>query len=109
MIEQLITDTINDIFHSFDIPFCATVNIATYLLIKSIIDYKKCNNLSIWQKRLIFLAVGIVIGCFYCAMGSEYKIIFNSIILAPVSWSWVFKPIFAKLNIDYDDNINCGK
>lgn len=101
MIEQLITNIINDVFHSFDIPFCVTVNVATYILIKSIIDFKQCNSLSIWQKRLIFLAVAIVIGCFYCAMGSDFKIIFNSVIIAPVSWSWIFKPICAKLNIDY--------
>lgn len=109
MIEQLITDIINDVFHSFDIPFCVVVNIATYLLIKSIIDYKKCNNLSIWQKRIIFIIVGIAIGYFYCTMGYDYKIIFNSIILAPVSWSWIFKPICAKLNIDYNNNTECKK
>lgn len=109
MIEQLITSIITDVFHSFDIPFCVAVNVATYILIKSIIDYRRCNSLSIWQKRLIFLAVAIVIAFFYCITGSDYKIIFNSIIIAPVSWSWIFKPICAKLNIDYSSNTECEK
>lgn len=103
LMEQFISNLIEDLFHSFSIPFCITVNVATYLIIKSFTDYKKCNVLTIWQKRLIFLAVALVAASVYYATGSDYKILFNSMIIAPVSWSWIFKPIFAKLKIDYDN------
>lgn len=105
--EQFLSNLIEDLFHSFSIPYCITTNVATYLIIKSIIDYKKCNHLSIWQKRAIFIGVAAVAASVYIATGSDYRTIFNSMIIAPVSWSWLFKPIFAKFKIDYDDGCSC--
>lgn len=101
MIEETITNIINTTLSSFDLPFCITVNIATYLLIKYIADIKKTIKLTTWHKRLIFLLSSIAIAVFYCLNGSDYRTILNSIILAPVAWSWIFKPICIKLDIDY--------
>lgn len=98
MINELIQTILNNTINSFDIPFCITVNIATYLLIKTFSNI----NFTTWHKRIVFLIVSIVIGIFYCVNGSDYKVILNSVILAPVSWSWIFKPICAKLKIDYN-------
>lgn len=102
MVNELISNIINNTLNSFDIPFCITVNIATYLLVRIITTNKATIKLNTWHKRLIFLFVSIIIAIFYYLNGSDYKTILNSVILAPVSWSWIFKPICAKLKIDYN-------
>ena len=100
--EETITTIINNTISNFDFPFCISVNIATYIIIKLITDYKKKGKVSTWNKRLIFLIVSIIIATIYCLIGSEPKTILNSFILAPVSWSWIFKPICDKLNLGYN-------
>lgn len=100
MLEEIIINIINNTINSFDIPFCISVNIATYITV-NIINNKRNNKLTTWNKRLVFLIISILIAIFYCANGSDYRTILNSIILAPVSWSWIFKPICSKLKIDY--------
>lgn len=97
IISNLITTTIN----SFDFTFCIIVNILTYLVIKLSNDINLNFKLPTWTKRIIFLIVSIIVAIVYYLIGSDSKVLFNSIILAPVSWSWIFKPICAKLNIDY--------
>lgn len=104
--EEIITTIINNTIASFDIPFCLSVNIATYVLIKSITEAKTKGKVSTWNKRLIFLAVSIIIAIIYYLTGSEVKTILNSFILAPVSWSWIFKPICDKFNIGYNTKAN---
>lgn len=100
--EEVISTIINNTISSFDFPFCIAVNIATYITIKLITDYKKKSKISTWNKRLIFLIISIIIAIIYCLTGSEPKTVLNSFILAPVSWSWIFKPICDKLNIGYN-------
>ena len=104
--EEAISTIINNIISSFDFSFCISVNIATYIVIKLITDCKKKGKVSTWNKRLIFLIISIIIAIIYCLTGSDPKTILNSFILAPVSWSWIFKPICKKLNIDYSNNCN---
>ena len=100
--EEIITTIINNTIASFDIPFCLSVNIATYVIIKSITEAKAKGKVSTWNKRLIFLAVSVIVAIIYYLTGSEVKTILNSFILAPVSWSWIFKPICDKFNIGYN-------
>lgn len=100
--EEIISNIINNTISNFDIAFCIIVNIATYLTITSINNIRKNNKLTTWNKRIIFLVVSFIIAIIYCIIGSDYKIIFNSLILAPVSWSWIFKPVCNKFNIDYN-------
>ena len=101
MINDIIPNIINDTLNSFDIPFCISVNIGTYLVIKTIEDINKNIISNIWSKRVVLLIVSIIIAAVYYINGSDCKTILNSVILAPVSWSWIFKPICAKLKIDY--------
>lgn len=100
--EEMISTIANNTINSFDFTFCITVNIATYLIIKTITDYKKKGKVSTWNKRLLFLLISIIVAIIYCITGSEIKAVFNSFILAPVSWSWIFKPICDKLGIGYN-------
>lgn len=105
MLNEIITNTINNIISSFDIPYCITVNIATYIFIQLINDIKRV-KLTTWGKRIIFVIISIIVAIYYCNNGADNKIIFNSIVLAPVSWSWIFKPICSKLKIDYNNKSN---
>ena len=98
--EEVISTIINSVISSFDFTFCIIVNIATYLIIKAIITTDKFFT-STWFKRVVFLIVCTIISLVYYVTGSDIKIIVNSFILAPISWSWIFKPICNKLNIDY--------
>lgn len=100
--EEVISTIVNNTINSFDFPFCVTVNIATYMFIKAFTDINDKNKISTWHKRIIFLIVSIISAIIYCLTGSEIKTIFNSVILAPVSWSWIFKPICDKLNVGYN-------
>lgn len=103
--ENIVLELISKTLESFDFPFCITVNVATYLAIKLYTDYKKKSQISTWNKRLIFLVISIITAIIYCITGSDSKTIFNSFILAPVSWSWIFKPICDKFNIGYYSKI----
>ena len=87
---------INQILTQFDFTYCLVVNILTFLIVKSF--DKKINT---WYKRLILLINILVLGIIYGYSGVEYKILVNSAILAPVSWSWIFKPLFEKLGWNY--------
>lgn len=99
--EEVFINLINNIVSSFDVAFCVVVNIATYIAIRVCIDSKRIKKVTTWNKRLVFVIVSLVLGSIYYATGSDGRTLVNSIILAPVSWSWIFKPICAKYNIDY--------
>ena len=49
----------------------------------------------------------MLISCFAIAAGyvaggyENTTILINSAILAPVAWSWIFKPILKKIGVDY--------
>lgn len=104
--EEIISTTISNTLNSFDIPFCIAVNIATYLIIKTATEIKPTVKISTWQKRLILVIVSLILGAGYYLDGTSGKILLNSIILAPVSWSWILKPICKKLDIDYTTKRN---
>lgn len=97
MFEQVI----DILLQNFDISYCIAVNIATYVIIKCIDDINGKKIVPRYCKRIILLVVIIVMSVIYHLFDVSAKVIVNSSILAPVSWSWIFKPLFAKLNIDY--------
>lgn len=104
--EEAISTMVNNTINSFDFSFCITANITTYLVIKVIRDYKYKVKISTWNKRGIFVIMSAIIAIIYYLNGSDIKTILNSFILAPVSWSWIFKPICDKFNIGYNSKVN---
>ena len=102
MFEEAISNAINTTIQSFDITYCLVVNILTYLVIKRWDNSIESYNINTWQKRLAFSIVSIIVAIVYYLTGNDIKTIFNSIILAPVSWSWIFKPLCNKFNIGYN-------
>lgn len=101
---EYIETIINSIINNFDFTFCVTVNALTYIIIRTIDDYKEV-NLTLWQKRIVLVIASIITSAFYYHYGTDAKVLFNSVIFAPVSWSWIFKPICTKLGIDYKQYI----
>lgn len=97
MFEQLI----DILLQNFDISYCIVVNIATYGIIKCIDDINGKKIVPRYCKRIILLLVIIVMAIIYHIVGINTKVIIDSAILAPVSWSWIFKPLCSRLNIDY--------
>jgi len=100
---ELIGDVIKTTLESFDFAYCIIVNVLTYILINIINDKRKTQLMTTWQKRLTLLLVIFSTGMLYYLTGSDCRILLNSAILAPVFWSWIFKPLCKKLKIDYKD------
>lgn len=91
---------INIIINNFDISYCIIVNILTYIIITVLINlnHKDINKV---LKRVILILSIILVAIVYYNIGVDNKVLVNSAILAPVSWSWVIKPIVTKLGYDY--------
>lgn len=100
---EYIKEIIDITIESFDFSFCLIVNVLTYTIIKFIDSVNGTNKVTTWIKRIIMLCSVILISIGYYITGTDTKLIINSAILAPVSWSWMFKPICKYLNIDYKD------
>ena len=97
---DVINNIINALISQFDFTYCVIVNIMTYLIINFIIKVAG-GNVVIPIKRIVLLFSIIVIAAIYYFLGTDIKVLVNSAILAPVSWSWIFKPIANKLGWDY--------
>ncbi len=97
---DVINNVINALISQFDFTYCVIVNIMTYLIINFMIKVSG-GNIVVPIKRMVLLFSIIVIAAIYYFIGSDVKVLVNSAILAPVSWSWIFKPIANKLGWDY--------
>lgn len=106
---EIINQIIQSIITQFDFTFCVVVNVLTYFLITCFINIAN-GNITRSLKRILLLVSIIIIGVLYYVTNSiEIKVLINSIVLTPVSWSWIFKPICKKLGFDYkdiDNNLN---
>lgn len=98
---EIINNIIQTTAESFDFAFCVAVNVLTYCIIKFIDEINGDKKVNTWTKRLVLLGSLIVVSAIYYFNGSDLKLVANSAILAPVFWSWIFKPICKKFNIDY--------
>lgn len=100
--EQLVEHFVELFNTHFDLSFMLCVNILTYILIKVIDDLNGDKVVSTWTKRLVMIISCFAIAAGYRAGGYEETVILiNSSVLAPVAWSWIFKPILKKLGVDY--------
>ena len=97
---DVINNIINALISQFDFTYCVIVNIMTYLIINLMIKLVG-GNIVVPIKRIVLLFSIIVIAAIYYFLGTDIKVLVNSAILAPVSWSWIFKPIANKLGWDY--------
>lgn len=95
-------EIINQLISNFDFTIMLIINVVTYVLIKLLDEINKEKIVTTWQKRIIFIVASIIVGCIYYFLSNvKLIIIIDSIIIAPVAWSWLAKPIASKLGIDY--------
>lgn len=97
---DIINETIQNLTNSFDFSYCVVVNVLAYILITCFIDIAR-TNISKILKRVLLVFSMIAVGIVYYCVGVDVKLIVNSAIIAPVSWSWIFKPILNKIGYDY--------
>lgn len=92
----------------FNIGFIITCNILTYIIV-NLIDLFRCKgNVSFWGKRVILLISIIIVSViYYYCEDVPGNVLINSAIAAPVSWSWVLKPICKALGFDYKKIDSC--
>lgn len=105
--DKLISNFVELFNTHFDLSFMLCVNILTYILIKVIDDLNGYKVVGTWTKRLVMLISCFAIAAGYIAGGYENTtILINSAILAPVAWSWIFKPILKRLVLIINKIIN---
>lgn len=97
---ELINELLNTTINSFDFGYCITVNVLTYIIIKTITDIIG-KEVKSWQKRCVLLFSIISVSSVYFINGADTKLLLNSSILAPVCWTWFFRPILKYLGLDY--------
>ena len=80
-------------------------------MIKIIDEVNKDKEVNKWIKRLVLIICILLTGVVYYSFGQDARTIINSAVLAPVAWSWIFKPICKKFGVDYKqiDNTNTTK
>ena len=99
---EIFNEILQNLANNFDFSYCIVVNVLTYILITCFIDIVR-GNITKFMKRLILIISMIVVGIVYYLVGVEVKLIVNSAIITPVSWSWIIKPVLAKFGYDYKD------
>ena len=102
MILKIVDSVISNFQANFDISFMISVNVLTYLVVRMIYHFNGDASVSTWNKRLIAIISSVVLACFYYEIGYDniFKLV-NSTIIAPVAWSWIFKPLAKLLKQDY--------
>ena len=105
---ETINQIIQQVINSFDFTYCVVVNVLTYLLV-TVLIYLCLGNVTRTNKKLTLIFSILIFSVIYYNIGVDIKLIVNSSILAPVSWTWIIKPILAKFGYDYkniDNKIN---
>lgn len=99
---------IDILLNSFDFGYMLTVNILTYLLIKSIDALNGPNKaVPTYLKRIVAVLSGIVLGGIVYTYSGYSNVILYSFIASLVTWDTVFKPVvkyFKNLNYNTDES-----
>ena len=93
---------VNQIINNFDFAYMLAINALTYFAIKFIDEINKDKAITTWTKRCVLIGAITVITILYSFTGyEEWTVLINSACVAPVAWSWVFKPLLTKFGLDY--------
>lgn len=95
-------NTIQILVDNFDLAFILSINVFTYSVIKIIDYFNGTKKVACGIKRLIFVICAILLGIVYkFTTEIDNKVLINSIICAPVIYSWIIKPIIDKVGVGY--------
>lgn len=106
MFEQVICNAIETTINSFDIAFCLSCNVFIYLVINAINRLKRDNPVEEWEKRVVTFVCIIIMSIIWFIIGTDTKVIINSALITPVCYTWILKPIFKVMKIDYENLVS---
>lgn len=87
---------------NFDLAFILSINVLTYSVIKIIDYFNGTKKVACGIKRLILVICAILLGIVYkFTTEIDNKVLINSIICAPIIYSWIIKPILKKIGVGY--------
>lgn len=94
------------ILNSFDFGYMFSVNILTYLIIKSVDQLNGPDKgVPTWLKRILAVLCGLILGTMIYINEGYSNILLYSFIASLVSWDTIFKPIIKYFkNLDYNEN-----
>lgn len=94
-------ELISQLIPNYNFNLILSINIISYLIIQLL---HKIMFTSKGIKILITIIVSIAAGILYHFISDiSTEVLVNSVILAPLAWDWVFKPILNKIGIDYKE------
>ena len=99
---EIFNEILQNLANNFDFSYCIVVNVLAYILIGCFINIAR-GNITRFMKRFLLVISMIAVGIVYYFVGVDVKLIVNSAIITPVSWSWIIKPVLAKFGYDYKD------
>ena len=83
----------NLLINSFDFGYMFSVNVLTYLIIKTIDYLNGDKSVPTWLKRIIAVISGLILALIIVLMSGFTSSLLYSFILSLVSWDTVFKPV----------------
>ena len=95
--EQIIQQLVS----AFDFGLMLILNILTFVLIKIWDEINSDKPVTTWNKRCCYIIIVLLSIIYQQLTDIPFNIYINSIIAAPVVWSWLYKPIANRLGIDY--------
>ena len=83
----------NLLINSFDFGYMFSVNVLTYLIIKTIDYLNGDKSVPTWLKRIIAVISGLILALIIVLMSGFTPSLLYSFILSLVSWDIIFKPV----------------
>ena len=83
----------NLLINSFDFGYMFSVNVLTYLIIKTIDYLNGDKSVPTWLKRTIAVISGLILALIIVLMSGFTPSLLYSFILSLVSWDTIFKPL----------------
>ena len=83
----------NLLINSFDFGYMFSVNVLTYLIIKTIDCLNGDKSVPTWLKRTIAVVTGLLLALIIVLMNGFTPSLLYSFILSLVSWDTIFKPL----------------
>ena len=94
-------ELLSQLISNYNFNLILSINIISYLIIQLL---HKIMFTPKGIKILITIIVSIAVGILYHFISDiSTEVLVNSVILAPLAWDWVFKPILNKIGIDYKE------
>ena len=83
----------NLLINSFDFGYMFSVNVLTYLIIKTIDYLNGDKSVPTWLKRTIAVISGLILALIIVLMSGFTSSLLYSFILSLISWDTIFKPL----------------